>query len=142
VKLVDVNVFVNAINGDSDEHLAARRWLLDAYGSGDAVGLSSIVVTGVVRIVTRRGILPAPLALEDALAWMGRFITHPTSRVVEPGPRHWALFSRLLVGAGTAGNLATDAHLAALAIEHNATLVSFDHDFERFAGLRFERLQA
>lgn len=70
------------------------------------------------------------------------WLAAPRAQVLQDTPRHWPILRRLLVGAGTAGNPSNDAHLAALAIEHGATLTSFDRDFERFAGLRFELLQA
>ena len=70
------------------------------------------------------------------------WLAAPGARVLHPTERHEPILSRLLLGAGTGGNLTTDAHLAALAIEHGATLGSFDRDFERFAGLDFEALSS
>jgi uncharacterized protein len=142
MKLVDVNVLLNAVNADSVEHERAVDWLQEALNAPPGVGLAWIVIVGFLRIATRRGILAQPLGVEEALSLADAWLQAPRSRLIEPTPRHWQILSRLLVGAGTAGNLTTDAHLAALAIEHGATLVSFDRDFERFAGLRFERLQA
>lgn len=142
MKVVDVNVFVSAANTQGHESQAAATWLRRAYGSGDPVGLAWAVVLGFVRITTRRGILASPLSAEQAIAVMNSFLNHPSTCIVEPTPRHWPVLSRLLVAAGTAGNLTLDAHLAALAIEHGATVVSFDRDFERFAGLSFELLTA
>ena len=68
------------------------------------------------------------------------WLAAPAVTLLHPGEQHLPLLARLLIGAGTAGNLTNDAHLAALAIEHGATLVSFDRDFARFAGLSFELL--
>jgi hypothetical protein len=82
------------------------------------------------------------LAVEDALAAVREWLGAPGARVLHPGERHEPILSRLLVAAGAGGNLTTDAHLAALAIEHGATLGSFDRDFERFAGLDFEALES
>ena len=76
----------------------------------------------------------------DALAVVDDWLAAANARLLEATPRHWPILRRLLVGAGSAGNLANDVHLAALAIEHGAVLVSFDRDFERFSGLRFELL--
>ena len=70
-----------------------------------------------------------------------QLLDHPHAHVLNPGARHAGLLGRLLSGSGAAGNLTNDAHLAALSIEHRATLGSFDHDFERFAGLDFELLR-
>lgn len=76
------------------------------------------------------------------MAYLDKCIHAPAAVVVNPGDRHAALLARMLVSAGEGGNLTNDAHLAAIAVEHNATLVSFDRDFERFAGLSFQRLSA
>ncbi len=142
MKLVDVNVLLNAVNEDSVGHSPARALLEAALAAPAGVGFAWIVVLGFVRLVTRRGILAHPMPVEDALGIVDDWLTAPQARLVEPTPRHWPTLARLLVGAGAAGNLTTDAHLAALAIEHGATLVSFDRDFERFAGLDFELLKA
>ena len=93
-----------------------------------------------MRLCTRRGILARPLGVEQALETISCWLSQPSSRVIDPGHRHAALLGRLLLGAGTAGKLTTDAHLAALAMEHGATLGSFDPDFERFPGLSFGHL--
>ena len=87
------------------------------------------------------GILARPLETEDALGVVDDWLAAPHARLLEATSRHWPILRRLLAGAGVAGNLTNDAHLAALAIEHGATLVSFDRDFERFAGLRLELLR-
>ncbi len=140
MKLPDVNVLLYAVNEASDDHTEARRWLEKAFTSGKGVGFAWAALLGFVRLSTRRAILPNPLPVEDALAVISDWITTPRSSILNPTERHGSILSRLLVAAGTAGNLTTDAHLAALAIEHGATVVSFDRDFERFAGLDFELL--
>jgi uncharacterized protein len=142
MKLPDVNVLLNAVNEDSVEHAVARDWLQSAFAAPAGVGLSWLVLVGFVRLATRRGILARPLAVDDALGVMDAWLAASTARTVQPTPRHAAILRRLLLAAGTAGNLTNDAHLAALAIEHGATLASFDRDFERFEGLDFERLRA
>jgi toxin-antitoxin system PIN domain toxin len=95
---------------------------------------------GFIRLSTRPGILARPLSVEDGMRAVHYWLDHPRTQVLHPTPRHALLLGRLLTGAGAARNLSTDAHLAALAIEHGATLGSFDRDFERFAGLDFELL--
>ena len=142
MKTPDVNILIFAVNPDSPQHAAARRWLEDAYRDSAGVGFAWVAVLGFVRITTRRGILPTPLAIGDALGLVDDWLNHPHARILNPTDRHAALQARLLIGAGRGGNLVTDAHLAAIAIEHGATLGSFDHDFERFAGLRLECLPA
>jgi toxin-antitoxin system PIN domain toxin len=92
---------------------------------------------GFLRLSTRRGIFPRPLSVEDAVRVIAHWLGHPRAQVAHPGERHAEILGRLLKPAGTAGNLTTDAHLAALAVEHGATVLSFDRDFARFAGARW-----
>jgi len=140
VKLPDVNVLLYAANTASAEHQEARAWLEAAFNEPGGVGLAWVALLGFVRLATRRGILSKPLAVEDALSVVRAWLAQPQASVLNPTERHAQILSRLLVAAGTGGNLTTDAHLAALAIEHGATLGSFDRDFERFSGLAFEAL--
>ena len=140
MKLPDTNVLVHAVNLDSARQGAAERWLADAFDGSGGVALSWVALLGFVRISTRPGILARPLPLESALRVVDQWLEHPSGRIVHPGSRHALLLGRLLLGAGMAGNLTNDAHLAALAIEAGAVLGSFDRDFVRFAGLRFELL--
>lgn len=140
MKLPDTNVLLHAANSDAPQHTAAVRWLADAFDAPSGVALSWVAMLGFIRIATRRGILPHPLTVEQALQLVNHWLHQPSARVIDPGARHAALLGRLLLGAGSAGNLTNDAHLAALAIEHGATLGSFDRDFQRFAGLSFELL--
>lgn len=142
MKLPDTNVLVYAANLDSPQRGEAVRWLGEAFEGSGGVGLSWIALLGFVRLVTRAGILSRPLQVEQALQVVDSWLTHPAARVLHPGANHAALLGRLLVGAGMAGNLTNDAHLAALAMENGAALGSFDRDFGRFAGLRFEFLGA
>ena len=142
MKLPDLNVLLHAVNTASAEHALARDWLERAFNARSGIGLSWVALLGFIRLATRRGILARPMALEDALAVVRAWLGAPGARVLHPTERHEPVLSRLLVAAGSGGNLTTDAHLAALAIEHGATLASFDRDFERFAGLDFEALRS
>lgn len=140
MKLVDTNVLLYAVNADAPQHAAARAWLLHALTDPRGLGLAWQTLLGFVRLSTRSGILPAPLSVDNALLLMNRWLAAPAARIVQPTEQHAALVGRLLLGAGTAGNLVGDAHLAALAVEHGATVVSFDRDFARFPGVAFEQL--
>jgi hypothetical protein len=142
VKLPDVNILVAAVNKASSEHETAREWLETALETPAGVGLAWVALLGFLRITTRRGILTRPLSVDEALSTMHDWLAVPRARILHPTERHEQILTALLRGAGTAGNLTSDAHLAALAIEHGATLASFDRDFERFEGLSFERLRA
>jgi uncharacterized protein len=140
MKLPDVNVLLHAVNASARQHQTAKKWLSHALVQPRGVALTWTALIGYLRLSTRSGILAPPLTVEQAMAPLHRWLAAPAATVIHPGVAHAGLVGRLLLGAGTAGNLTTDAHLAAIAIEHGATLVSFDRDFERFAGLSFEHL--
>lgn len=142
MKLPDTNVLIYAVHAGAPQQPAAANWLARAFDTGAGVGLSWLALLGFVRLTTRAGIFERPLPVDSALRAIDGWLSHPQARVLTPGAQHAALLGRLLLGAGTAGNLTNDAHLAALAIEHGATLGSFDRDFMRFAGLSLELLAA
>jgi len=140
VKMPDVNVLVHAINPDSLHHAPARRWLEQAFREPAGVGLAWNALLGFLRLTTKRDVLAKQLSINDALRFVDEWLAHPQARILHPTDRHAAVLARLLVGAGRGGNLVSDAHLAAIAIEHGAILGTFDGNFEHFAGLRFEHL--
>jgi len=135
VLLVDANVLLHAVNTRSREHQAARQWLLDALGRREAVAFAWTVVLAFLRVSTHPAVFPRPLTVEQALGLLEPWVAAPPSVLLEPTRRHLALLGGLLARTGTAGNLVGDAHLAALALEHGATIVSFDRDFARFEGV-------
>jgi uncharacterized protein len=141
MKTPDVNVLLYAVNGNSPQHAAARAWLEASFASAGGMAFSWQALTGFLRLSTRTGIFARPLSLAEALGLMDDWLQHPTARVMVPTDRHAALLSGLLLAVGRGGNLVSDAHLAALAIEHGAELGTFDRDFERFAGLRVALLK-
>jgi uncharacterized protein len=140
MKIPDLNVLIYAANTDSAHHLKAKEWFEASYNANQPIGYAWVVLLGFIRLSTRRGILQEPLAVDACLAIIDKLLNHSAASTLHPTQRHIGIVGRLLLGAGTAGNLTTDAHLAALAIEHDAELVTFDRDFERFAGLRMTRL--
>lgn len=140
MRLLDTNVLFNAVHVGSPFHAVAQRALEEAFDDPRGVGLAWLPLVGFVRITTRAGIMPHPLAVSEALALTRGWLEHPYARLLEPGERHMDLFSRLLLEAGTAGNLSNDAHIAALAIEHNCEVLTFDKDFARFSGLHYQLL--
>ena len=135
--LVDLNVVLYAVNASSARHGEALSWWQSAIGGDEPVGLAWPVITGFLRLSTRAAIFPRPLTVEQACGYVSRWLAQPTVRLVGETDEHWRHLHRLLSESGTGGNLTSDAHLAALAISHGATLVSFDHDFARFPGLRW-----
>lgn len=126
---------IYAIDSDSVRHAQARRWLEEILSGTEWVGLPWNVLLAFVRITARGGILRQPLPIESAVAFVDGWMAQPYVTLIGPGDNHWAVLRNLLLAEGTAGNLTSDAHLAALAIEHGCTVASTDHDFRRFAGV-------
>lgn len=137
--LVDANVLLHAANRRAPEHDAAGAWLGAALGGAEAVGFAWTVILAFLRLSTHPAVFPRPLtagqATDTGEAWLGA----RAAVGIEPTRRHIPLLRGLLERSGTAGNLVADAHLAALALEHGATVVSFDRDFARFEGVALLR---
>jgi toxin-antitoxin system PIN domain toxin len=129
------------VNEDCVEHAVARAWLKDAFNQPAGVALARAALLGFIRPSTKRGILERPLPVSDALSVARAWIEAPRATLVNSSSAHWPLVARLLLGSGAGGNQTTDAHLAALALEHGESLGSFDRDFDRFEGLLFERVK-
>jgi toxin-antitoxin system PIN domain toxin len=132
VKLPDVNLLIYAIDEEAPGHEPARAWLEGVLSGTEAVGFAWAVLLGFLRISTSPAILERPLGLEEALDYVEGWLAQPPATVLSPTARHAALLRQLLAPLGVAGNLTSDAHLAALAIEHGAELCSADTDFARF----------
>jgi toxin-antitoxin system PIN domain toxin len=135
--LVVVNLLVHAYNADSARHEKARSWWEERMNGEGTIGLPWAVILGFIRITTHRQILERPLSPMAACAHVRSWLAQPQVAIAEPGTRHAEILFELIAQLGTAGNLTTDAHLAALAIEHQAELHSTDADFARFRGLRW-----
>jgi len=133
--LVDANILIYAVDSDSHHHRAARRWLEEALSGDTEVGLAWIVVLAFLRITTHAGVFRRPLSPDQAIAYVDSWLRQPYVRIVTPGQGHWLVLRNLLRSSGTAANLTSDAHLAALAISLGATVFSADNDFKRFAGI-------
>lgn len=135
--LPDVNVLVYAHREDTAHHAGCRGWLETVVNGDAAFGLSELVLSGFVRVVTHPKVFTRPSPISDALAFADQLREGTNCVRVEPGPRHWEIFRRLCVEHGVKGNLVPDAYLAALAIESGCEWVTTDRDFSRFAGLRW-----
>lgn len=138
MKLVDVNVLLYAVNPDSDPNGTVRRWWERALTADESIGLPWMVLAGFLRISTNPRVYPQPATVDEALGEIDRWLTIDVVTTIAEKPDHWRVFRDIVSETGTAGNLTTDAHLAALAITHDATLVSCDTDFARFSGLRWQ----
>ncbi len=134
--LVDANLLIYAVDSDSAHHGKARRWLEDVLSGTTPVGLAWVVILAFLRITTRPGILKRPLGPEDAIAFVDSWLAQPYVQALGPGDGHWAVLRQLLRAVGTAGNLTSDAHLAAMAVERGSDVYSTDGDFVRFPGVR------
>lgn len=133
----DLNLVIYAHNADAPDHAASRAWWEGLLNGQEPVGIPWVMVLGFIRLMTHRSVLVTPLQSQIALAHVRTWFTRPNVELIEPGSQHLDILDRLLSGVGTAGNLTTDAHLAALAIEHQCELHSNDTDFSRFPGLRW-----
>jgi len=132
---VDANLLLYAVNRDLPQHEAAREWWEGVLSGGTPVSLAWVVILAFLRVSTSTRVFERPLSIEAAAAYLGDWLAIPVVKPASPGPAHWRILQHLILQSGTGGNLTTDAHLAALAIEHGATLYSADNDFKRFPGL-------
>jgi len=138
VILVDANLVLYAEDALSPQHEAARTWWDTQLSGASPVCLSWGVLCAFIRISTNSRVYERPLDLDQAMSRVQSWLDQPCVTVINPTERHAAVLRELLSPLGAAGNLTTDAHLAALAIEHGALLCSCDTDFARFQGLRWE----
>jgi toxin-antitoxin system PIN domain toxin len=137
VKLLDVNLLIYAVDEDSARFEHAHPWVERVLGGRETVALGWAVLLAFLRLTTRPQVMASPLTSDEALEYIDSWLARPNTVVVHPTDRHADLLRELLAPLGTAANLVTDAHLAALAIEHGAELNSCDSDFSRFAGLHW-----
>jgi toxin-antitoxin system PIN domain toxin len=138
MRIVDANVLLYAVNSASEHHGASKRWLDGALSGADSVGLAWVPLLAFVRLTTKQGLFPMPLAPSDAMRQVSDWCSASGAVIVGPTPRHADVLSGLVDQVGTGGNLVNDAHLAALAVEHRAGIVSYDSDFSRFDGIRWD----
>ena len=135
--LPDVNVLVYAFRPDSEHHRACRVWLDEVVNGDEAYGVAPQVLSGFLRVVTNRRVFVRPSRLETALACCDTLLSQPHCQVIQPGTRHWAIFTDLCRRAHASGNLIADAWFAALAIESGCEWITTDRDYARFDGLRW-----
>jgi toxin-antitoxin system PIN domain toxin len=135
--LVDANILLYAEDKASAQNEKARTWWDAQLSGSEPVCLCWPVLLAFVRIATNRRVFQRPLTLEEATQRVQSWLDQPCTRIVQPGEAHWSMLQRLLVEGQAVANLVSDAHLAALAIEHGCELHSSDSDFARFRGLRW-----
>lgn len=133
----DINLLIYAYNCDAAKHARARQWLEDLLSSDEPVGIPWVVVGGFLRLMTHPSVLVVPLGIAQAVSHVRDWLGQANVQILEPGPKHLLLLEQALIEAGVGGNLVTDAQIAALALEYQATIHSNDSDFARFPGLRW-----
>ena len=135
--LVDANLLLYAYDSASPHHPAARRWLEAEVSSGRPVRFALVTLLAFVRIASDRRVFVHPLPPADACSIIETWLAAPNVRLLNPGPRTWRHLAAICDDAQAHGPLVMDAHLAALALEHGATVATTDKDFRRFDGIRF-----
>jgi toxin-antitoxin system PIN domain toxin len=136
--ILDANVLVYAVNQDAEPHRQVKKWLEEQLAGSEPVALPWNVLLAFLRLTTRPGLFRKPLSVDESLEIVSAWLAQDCVMLIHPGPRHFEILRELLRKAGTGGNLTSDAHLAALAIEHDATLCSLDADFARFPRLAWK----
>jgi len=136
VIVVDANILIYAHNSASESRVPSKDWLEEALSAPEPVGFSWSVIHAFLRLTTGPVVLPHPIDMPTATSIVDAWMSAPNARIIEPGPGYWTIFRDLVKHARVTGKLVTDAHLAALAIEYDATLCTADRDFRRFPGVR------
>lgn len=133
----DLNLLLYAVDDSGPHHERARGWLVAVLSGTETVAFPWNVLLGFLRLSTNPRVFTDPLSAGESIEIISGWLAQPNATTVNPTDRHLAVLGELLEPLGTAGNLTTDGHLAALAIEHGAELHSADTDFARFPGLRW-----
>jgi len=137
VILVDSNLLLYAFDAGAEHHVRASSWLEDVLNNSEQVGFAWVALLAFIRIGTNPRALGRAFSVEEATTIVSSLLGRRNAILLHPGERHWILLRRLLADAQARGDLVTDAHLAALAIEHGAVVCTTDRDFARFPGLRW-----
>ena len=132
----DVNILVSAFREDAVHHERCRAWLNDAVAGRERVGLSELVLSGVLRVLTHTKIFHPPTPSDAALDFVDALLAQPGSTTLRPGDGHWRIFRGMAVALQLTGNRLPDAYHAALAIEHGCEWVTLDRGFAIYPGLR------
>jgi len=136
--LLDVNVCIYGIREDSSvDHATYRTWLTGILTGDEPVGISELVLSGIIRLLTNHRVFRQPSTTQQALDSCRALRSAPAAVALRPGPRHWGIFESLCADVGAKANTVADAYHAALAIENSATWITTDRSFARFPGLRW-----
>ncbi|CAN5260067.1 type II toxin-antitoxin system VapC family toxin [soil metagenome] len=132
----DANIVLYAYNEDAPQHARAKQWLEEQFSSPIPFGLSWQVITAFLRISTNPRAFPQPFDLAEAIEIVDEWIALPNTEILTPMANRWTIFQSLIIEGQTKAALMMDAHLAALAIEHDVTLATSDKDFLKFSRLK------
>ncbi len=135
--LPDVNILLYAYDREALNHKQARRWWEETVNGSEEIGFAWVVVLGFLRIATHRKAFQNPLPVAEAIQDVRSWLNQPVALLLTPGESHAGALFGLIESMGTAGDLVTDAHLAALAIEYGARIATTDRDFARFRGVKW-----
>ena len=136
----DVNVLVNAFREDADHHHLCRAWLVDACAGREQIGLSELVLSGVLRVLTHPRVFHPPTPNDAATDFVDALLAQPASVALRPGGGHWRIFHGLATTLRLTGNRVPDAFHAALAMEHGCEWITLDRGFAAYPGLRLINL--
>lgn len=134
----DLNLLIYAVNEEGRHHERSKDWWESVMNGLEEVGLPWVVTLGFLRLTTSPRVFSSPLSPSAAWEIVDAWLDHPLCRALGPGSRHREILKTLVIEHGTGGNLTTDAHLAALCIEHGGVLYTADADFARFPALRWK----
>ncbi len=136
--LMDVNIFVYAYRKDVTNHLLYKEWFESVVNSGDFYGVSELVLSGFLRVVTHPRVFNNPSSINDAVAFVRQIKDRSNAVVITPKERHWSIFEDLISSTQATGNLIPDAYHAALSIEAGCEWITTDKGFNKFKGLTFK----
>ena len=134
--LIDANILIYAYNEVSSEHKAARRWLSEVLAGQIPVNLPWISLMAFIRVTTNKRLFDKPYSTDEAFDVVANWLSAPASRAIHPGDEHLQLVKQIARFNKLEGSDLTDAHLAAIAIEHGLRIATTDVDFPKFKGLR------
>jgi toxin-antitoxin system PIN domain toxin len=134
--LLDANILLYAYNSSFERHESARSWLETTLTQQEPIRLSWLGILAFVRIATNPRAFEQPLSTDEACSAVSSWLSWPSVAILEPGEKHWEILQAILETHQLRGPIVTDAHIAALAIEHGARLCTSDGDFARFEGLK------
>jgi len=137
VILVDANLLLYAYHPRAQQHAESRAWLQAVLSGPDLVRFAWLTLWAFLRIATNPRVFERPLSPTEAEAAISSWLDQPAAGILDPGERHWDILCGLVRDGQATGPLVMDAVLAAIALEHGATVCTTDRDFSRFSGLKW-----